>query len=99
MPTLGEFQELAANCDSEWTDEDGVAGRRFTSRINGNSIFFPAAGGGLGTGLFNRGTYGYYWSSSLDSQAYGYNLNFNSEGVNPANNNTRFYGFSVRAVQ
>ena len=31
MPTVGEFQELNAQCDSEWTDEDGVAGRRFTS--------------------------------------------------------------------
>lgn len=47
----------------------------------------------------NRGTNGNYWSSSLNSQANGYNLNFNSEGVNPANTNNRFNGFSVRAVQ
>ena len=31
LPTVGEFQELNSNCTSEWTDEDGVAGRRFTS--------------------------------------------------------------------
>ena len=99
MPTVGEFQELNANCDSEWTDEDGVAGRRFTSRINGNSIFFPAAGYRNGTGLHNRGTLGYYWSSSLSSQANGYSLDFNSGGVNPAYTNSRFNGFSVRAVQ
>ena len=99
MPTVGEFQELNAQCDSEWTDEDGVAGRRFTSRINGNSIFFPASGGRHGTGLDNRGSSGYYWSSSLSSQTSGYNLNFNSGGVSPAHNNYRFYGFSVRAVQ
>ena len=24
LPTVGEFQELNSNCDSEWTDEDGV---------------------------------------------------------------------------
>lgn len=47
----------------------------------------------------NRGTNGNYWSSSLNSQANGYNLNFNSGGVNPANTNNRFNGFSVRAVQ
>ena len=99
MPTVGEFQELAANCDSEWTDEDGVAGRRFTSRINGNSIFFPASGSRYGTGLNNRGSYGYYWSASLNSQTNGINLNFNSGGVYPASSNYRFYGFSVRAVQ
>ena len=99
MPTVGEFQELNNNCDSEWTDEDGVAGRRFTSRINGNSIFFPASGYRRGTGLNDRGSNGLYWSSSLYSQAYGYSLYFTSGGVNPANNNDRFLGFSVRAVQ
>ena len=99
MPTVGEFQELAANCDSEWTDEDGVAGRRFTSRINGNSIFFPASGFRNGTGLYYRGSYGYYWSASLYSQTYGYSLGFDSGGVNPAGNYVRFNGFSVRAVQ
>ena len=41
----------------------------------------------------------YYWSASLNSQTNGYNLNFNASGVNPANNNNRFNGFSVRAVQ
>jgi hypothetical protein len=99
MPTVGEFQELNNNCDSEWTDEDGVTGRRFTSRINGNSIFFPASGYRKGTGLNNRGSSGYYWSASLDSQASGYRLGFNASGVNPAGSDDRFTGFSVRAVQ
>ena len=99
MPTVGEFQELNAQCDSEWTDEDGVAGRRFTSRINGNSIFFPASGYRYGAGLSNRGSVGNYWSASLGSQAYGYNLSFSSTGVDPANGGFRFFGFSVRAVQ
>ena len=99
MPTVGEFQELNANCDSEWTDEDGVAGRRFTSRINGNSIFFPASGHRSGAGLYNRGSRGHYWSASLGSSAGGCNLYFSSEGVNPTGAGDRFYGFSVRAVQ
>ena len=99
MPTVGEFQELNSNCDSEWTDEDGVAGRRFTSRINGNSIFFPASGFRSGTSLYSRGSHGYYWSASLGSQTSGYYLGFNSGGVSPANGNYRFNGFSVRAVQ
>ena len=61
--------------------------------------FFPASGNRNGTGLNNRGSNGNYWSASLNSAANGYNLNFNSGGVNPANNNNRFNGFSVRAVQ
>ena len=99
MPTVGEYQELANNCDSEWTDEDGIAGRRFTSRINGNSIFFPASGYRHGTSLDSRGSDGSYWSASLNSSAGGYSLYFNSGGVGPSDTNYRFYGFSVRAVQ
>ena len=99
MPTVGEFQELNNNCDSEWIDEDGVIGRRFTSRINGNSIFFPASGYRNGTSLNDRGTIGNYWSSSLSSQTNGCHLNFSESGVRPAYYGSRFYGFSVRAVQ
>ena len=99
LPTVGEFQELNSNCDSEWTDEDGVAGRRFTSRINGNSIFFPASGYYNGTSLYNRGSLGYYWSSSYISETNAYSLNFDSGGVYPANYSNRRYGFTARAVQ
>ena len=99
MPTVGEFQELNSNCDSEWTDEDGVAGRRFTSRINGNSIFFPASGNYNGTSLNNRGSNGNYWSSSYNSATNAYNLNFNSSNVNPADSSNRRCGFTARAVQ
>ena len=99
LPTVGEFQELNSNCTSEWTDEDGVAGRRFTSNINGNSIFFPASGYYNGTTLGNRGSYGLYWSSSYMSEAFAYLMGFDSDGVTPANDYYRRLGFSVRAVQ
>ena len=99
LPTVGEFQELNSNCTSEWTDEDGVAGRRFTSRINGNSIFFPASGYYFGATLYGRGSYGFYWSSSYNSATNAYNLNFSSSNVNPAYSYNRRYGFTARAVQ
>ena len=99
LPTVGEFQELNSNCDSEWTDEDGVAGRRFTSRNNGNSIFFPASGYYNGTSLNYRGSGGGYWSSSYISEALAYRLSFDSGGVDPAFNYYRRYGFTARAVQ
>ena len=99
LPTVGEFQELNSNCDSEWTDEDGVAGRRFTSRINGNSIFFPASGNYGGTSLNYRGSSGFYWSSSYFSATSAYHLNFYSSSVYPASYSNRRYGFTARAVQ
>ena len=99
LPTSGEFVELNNNCDSEWTDEDGVAGRRFTSRINGNSIFFPASGDYNGTSLNYRGSSGLYWSSTWGSETYARLLFFNSTGVSTQGNNGRRYGFTVRAVQ
>ena len=99
LPTSGEFQELVNNCTSEWTDEDGVAGRRFTSNINGNSIFFPASGNYNGTTLSNRGSYGLYWSSTYHSASNARYLLFNSSEVNPTYDFNRRYGFTVRAVQ
>ena len=99
MPTKDEFQELYDNCDSAWVTENGVAGRRFTSKTNGNSIFFPAAGRYNGTTLSDRGSYGYYWSASRNSDSYGCSLYFYSGNVNPQGNSNRRYGFSVRAVQ
>ncbi len=44
MPTRAQCQELIDNCTTEQTTLNGVNGVRFTSNINGNSIFLPAAG-------------------------------------------------------
>lgn len=99
MPTVSEFQELYNNCTTEWTTQNGVNGRRFTSRINGNSLFFPASGFRSGVSLNIRGSLGYYWGSTLATAAGARSLYFDASGVNPALTLNRFYGFSVRAVQ
>jgi len=44
MPTITEIQELLDNTTSEWTTQNGVYGRKFTSKSNGNAVFLPAAG-------------------------------------------------------
>jgi uncharacterized protein (TIGR02145 family) len=46
----------------------------------------------------NLGSNGNYWSSSPNSPN-AYNLNFNVSNVNPANNNNRANGFSVRCFK
>ena len=66
MPTATEMQELINNCTVTWTTQSGVNGRLVTGP-NGNSIFLPAAGSRLDSELHNAGSYGIYWSSSLDS--------------------------------
>ena len=99
MPTDEEFQELYDNCDREWTTENGYYGVRFTSKINGKSIFFSASGNGAGSSWNSRGAYGNYWSRSFYSSRFARYLYFNSGGVTPQNTFHRYRGFSVRPVQ
>lgn len=101
MPTTTQFAELfnSSYTTNEWTTKNGVNGRLVTSKINGNSIFFPAAGRGSGTSLDNAGSKGFFWSRSINSSSSGYGLYFHSSNVKPQDLNSRFYGFSVRAVQ
>ena len=101
MPTTTQFAELfnSSYTTNEWTTKNGVNGRLVTSKINGNSVFFPAAGNGKGTSLNFAGLSGYYWSRSLYSSANGYYLGLNSSNVGTQNNSIRSFGFSVRAVQ
>ena len=98
MPTKSEQDELRNSCTWSWTTQNGKNGYRVTGP-NGNSIFLPAAGSHEGTSLYDAGSYGYYWSSSLYSSSSrdAYDLNFNSGDVNWYNDN-RYLGQSVRPV-
>ncbi|MBP5542263.1 MAG: hypothetical protein J6X88_11560 [Bacteroidales bacterium] len=63
-PTTAEWEELYNNTTSRWMTVNGVNGRCFTGP-NGNSLFLPAAGGRSDSSLYDGGSRGYYWSSSL----------------------------------
>ena len=95
MPTIDEFDELRKKCSWEWTQVNGINGRKVTGP-NGNSIFLPAADYRLGTYLCSGG---FYWSSSLllGLPDRAYCIGFGSGGVN-WNGNPRYYGFTVRPV-
>ncbi len=67
MPTDAEWTELRNNCTWTWTTQNGVEGYLVASETNGNSIFLPAAGFRYDTNLTYAGSYGDYWSSSLDA--------------------------------
>ena len=99
MPTRAEQDELRKKCIWTWTTLNGIKGYKVTSKSNGNSIFLPAAGSRLGTDVYDAGSYGGYWSSSLGSGYPGdaYCLPFGSDDVSWASTN-RYGGLSVRAV-
>ncbi|MBQ7945389.1 MAG: InlB B-repeat-containing protein [Bacteroidales bacterium] len=99
MPTTTEQRELINNCTWTWTTQNGVNGYKGTSKTNGNSLFLPAAGFREGTSVYNVGSLGYYWSSSLyEGYPYpAYNLYFYS-GYVDWSYYSRDYGRAVRAV-
>lgn len=99
MPTNGEQYELYKNCIWIWINQNGVEGHKVTSKINGNSIFLPAAGYRNYSDLNDAGSYGCYWDSSLYSgnSYYAYELYFDSSKVGWIGYN-RYYGRSVRPV-
>ena len=102
MPTQAEWQELLDNCTWTWTTQNGIKGYKVTSNKAGYTdkfIFLPAAGCRDESGLYDAGSYGYYWSSSL----YGHDsflawlLGFDS-GYRDLGGSDRYGGPSVRPV-
>ncbi len=63
-PTSEQVIEFQDNTTSVWTTQNGVNGRKITSKINGGSVFFPAAGWRSNGELYHVGSIGYYWSST-----------------------------------
>ena len=98
MPTGAELTELREQCTWTWTTQNGVYGRKVTSKTNGNSIFLPAAGCRYGTSLSDAGS-SYYMSSSLntDRPYYAWYVYFDSDLVY-GSGYYRCSGLSVRPV-
>ena len=100
MPTKVESKELIGNCDVTWTNDyngTGVAGKVFTSKINGNSVFLPAVGYCFGSTFYNMDSYGLYWSASWRSSFRAWYLYFGS-GDQGLINGGRYFGQPVRGV-
>ena len=101
MPTLAEFMELINGCNSTWVTDyknSGVGGMLLTSKNNGNTLSFPAAGCYDGTSLYRWGSGGSVWSSTFSSSSYAYRLFFSSDDCVVSYSN-RYCGRTVRAVR
>ena len=102
MPSPTQIQELinTAYTTNEWTTQDGVNGRLFTSKTDGSkSIFIPAAGYALDGSVQDSGIEADVWSSVLSAGSAddGQGPNFGS-GSADLYNAYRWCGFSVRGV-
>lgn len=61
IPTKADWDELIREC--KWSKLDNGA---LVRGKNGNVIFLPCAGYRSGVNLYDNGSEGYYWTSSLD---------------------------------
>ena len=99
LPTWNEIDELIEKCTWTWTTMNGMNGYKVTSKVNGKSIFLPAAGDRGSSSLYFAGSVGLYWSStsSTSGTRRAYNLYFDSGNVR-RHGSRRHYGQSVRPV-
>lgn len=99
MPTLVQMQELLLLCSFVWTEWRGVPGGEFTSKLNGRSIFLPAAGYHWFDHHGCAGTSGCYWTSTQGSTNphFASSLTFYAGCAYCEGDNCRG-GFSVRPV-
>lgn len=100
IPTKEDFEELLAYCDSTLTYAykcKMVTGRILTSKINGNSIFLPAAGRCTYSSVYGVCEFGMYWSATSDLICNAWVLFFYSRKP-ILDSGIRSCGRSVRAV-
>ncbi|MBQ7631999.1 MAG: hypothetical protein IJS82_04495 [Paludibacteraceae bacterium] len=99
MPTKEQWEELKAYCHWEW---NGFYDGYKITGPNGKTITLPPAGFRSGSnGQVNAvGQYGFYWSSTLDTEYenYVWFLNFASSYVN-VDRGTHSDSYSVRLVR
>ena len=98
-PTIEEWLELKEKCTWEWSSQNGVNGYLITAS-NCNSIFLPTAGFHGGTAYDFADSYGFYWSSSLDTVGApdgAWYVVFDSSYIEEGSY-TRSFGLSIRPV-
>ena len=87
-------------CTRTWNWEDyGVEGIKITSKTNGNSIFFPTAGGFIESDFVGRQQFGYYWSRTLNTgnSSTAFSLTFPGD-YTLRYNYERYMGLTIRPV-
>ncbi|MBO4565641.1 MAG: Ig-like domain-containing protein [Bacteroidales bacterium] len=102
-PTRTDLLELQEFCNCVPETANNIFGCRITSKINGNSIFLPAAGYRIGSYLSKSGSAGLYLLATTYSWSYSYydfDFNYDSDGNfhTLCDYSNRFVGMPVRPV-
>lgn len=97
-PIHSDYIELLENCTSTWEEKNGVWGRKLTG-VNGNSVFFPAAGF-VYSQLYNQyiNEQGYYMSSNNDRYENCFIFYFSRSEMSDNWFIVKYQGYSVRPV-
>ena len=95
IPTQAIWQALVGIKSKNW--DSNKKGYKFTN--NGQTIFLPAAGYVNLTNFQKVGSYGHYWSGTVNPNYNAYCLYFKSGEVNAQKNHDRGYGCPVRPVR
>ena len=106
MPTTAEYVALGEAVNSAWTADyqgSGVSGLVLTDKTDSSKVlFFPAAGRCYNGSVYNVGSSGYYWSSSVyiysSDVLLALSLYFSSSRVRWQDDSNRCLGFAVRGV-
>lgn len=100
MPTEEEFFDLLNSdyCTWTWTTQNGINGSLVTSKLNGNSIFLPGAGFRRDESIIFEGSYGGYWSSTLNTSDSHQAFSINFSSIVQWSYSDRYVGYSVRPV-
>ena len=104
MPSVSQVYELlnSSYTTTTWTTQNGVNGLLVTGK-NGNSIFLPAAGYYNYVNIYDKGTYGGYWTLNYYSdpgwQWNAYCLGFGEDISTKPGLMSRTRGLPVRPVR
>ena len=99
MPTRGQIRELFENTINEHSELNGVKGRLFKSKTNGNTLFFPYSGIKYRFSVNYICYKSYHLSSSLNENLPKYSMILYSNVDNSIlDKGYMCYGYSVRGV-
>ncbi len=106
IPTKAEIQELLSKTRKTTVSSyngTGVRGVKYTSIVNGNSIFIPSSGWRENNTTSKGGSFGRIWSSSLDitdttNFSKAYYLESSTTWASTIESLDRYYGYAIRPV-
>ena len=98
MPSKTQFDALVSNIQKNWVTIESTTGQLITSKENGISLFFAAAGEYYSGSINNMGVYGRYWSTTPAISGLA-NYLILSDWHFGINDDNRTWGMQVRPVK